>query len=296
MVRVRQPATRPWIAILYFAFGVFFLLKPVLTQHRARVTTASLVGLIAAAILAPVAIGLVAPKLPSLGAFSLDTQTFVMLGTALVACGLAMAAVLAQVDSAPQTRASVEQNRLSMNAPPATLMDELDRTMQASWTERIPNRRYARIDPVDDRGDAVRQLRRRAVRGEPAAAGHRHQGADLGLGAGRAPPSRAAAARPVRDVLVLGGDRHVARLRAPLRRRRAAGRRTASRCVGTAAILAFVAAFCFQAAARLWGRFNFESVLTWVEMIGSCQTSRIGTGNNFRAASTPRTASSAPRR
>ena len=35
-----------------------------------------------------------------------------------------------------------------MNAPPATLMDELDRLMQAAWTERIPNRRYARIDPV----------------------------------------------------------------------------------------------------------------------------------------------------
>src|SRR6185295_12319861 len=51
--------------------------------------------------------------------------------------------------------------------------------------------------------------------------------------------------------------------------------------VGTSAILEFVAAFCFQASARLWGRFNFESVLVWVEMIGSWQTSRIGTGNNF---------------
>ena len=51
--------------------------------------------------------------------------------------------------------------------------------------------------------------------------------------------------------------------------------------IGTSAILSFVAAYCFQASARLWGRFNFESVLTWVEMVGSYQTSRIGTGNNF---------------
>jgi hypothetical protein len=51
--------------------------------------------------------------------------------------------------------------------------------------------------------------------------------------------------------------------------------------VGTAAILSVVATFCFQASARLWGRFNFESILTWVEMVGSWQTSRIGTGNNF---------------
>ena len=143
-----NPTTRPWIAILYFAFGLVFLLRPVLAQHKARVTTASLVGLVAAAILGPVAIGLVAAKLPPLGAFSLDTQTFVMLGTALVACGLAMAAILAQVDAAPQTRASVEQERLSMNAPPSNLMAELDRVLQSSWTERIPNRRYARIEPV----------------------------------------------------------------------------------------------------------------------------------------------------
>src|SRR5678816_2586948 len=68
------PVTRPWIAILYFAFGLVFLLKPVLTRHRARVTSLSLVGLVAAAILAPVAIGLLAAKLPPLGSFSLDAQ------------------------------------------------------------------------------------------------------------------------------------------------------------------------------------------------------------------------------
>ena len=70
-------ATRPWIGMLYFAFGLFVLLKPLLSQGRARLTTASLVGLIAAAILAPVAIGLVGAKLPSLHGFSLNVQTFV---------------------------------------------------------------------------------------------------------------------------------------------------------------------------------------------------------------------------
>ena len=42
-----------------------------------------------------------------------------------------------------------------------------------------------------------------------------------------------------------------------------------------------MAGFCFQASSQLWGRFNFESVLTWVEVIGNYQTSRIGTGNQF---------------
>jgi hypothetical protein len=50
---------------------------------------------------------------------------------------------------------------------------------------------------------------------------------------------------------------------------------------GDSAILAFIAAFCLQAASRLWGRFNLESILTWVETMGNYQTSRIGAGNNF---------------
>ncbi|HEY4958986.1 MAG TPA: hypothetical protein VII31_14330, partial [Caldimonas sp.] len=53
--------TRPWIGILYFVFGAIFLIRPVLAQHKARVTTLSLVGLVAVAILGPVAIGLAAP-------------------------------------------------------------------------------------------------------------------------------------------------------------------------------------------------------------------------------------------
>ncbi|MEP7302347.1 MAG: hypothetical protein ABI699_12530 [Caldimonas sp.] len=272
--------TRPWIAILYFAFGLIFLLQPVLTQNRARVTTASLVGLIAAAILGPVAIGLVAAKLPSLGAFSLDTQTFVMLGTALVACALAMAAVLAQVDDAPQTRASVEQLRLSMNAPPATLMDELDRLMQAAWTERIPNRRYARIDPVTT-----------AATLSGSFAGELFEESQPLPTTGTQAPTLASALAGRRHRALLLLDLYATALMivaiamslvfvrsfdagAPWQENRFS-------LVGTSAILAFVAAFCFQGAARLWGRFNFESVLTWVETIGSWQTSRIGTGNNF---------------
>ncbi|HEX7435177.1 MAG TPA: hypothetical protein VF308_00575, partial [Caldimonas sp.] len=255
-------ATRPWIGILYFAFGVFFLLQPVLTQHKARLTTASLVGLIAAAILGPVVLGLAGSKLPSLGTFSLNVQTFTMLGTALVACGLAMAAVLAQVDSAPQTRASVEQNRLSMNAPPATLMDELDRTMQASWTERIPNRRYARIDPVTP-----------AATPSGTFAGELFEESQPLPVAGTKAPTFGAALAERRHqalllidlyatVLVLAATamtlyfvRHFD-VSVPWSENRYS-------LVGTSAILAFVAAFCFQASARLWGRFNFESVLTW---------------------------------
>lgn len=272
--------TRPWIAILYLLFGAFFILQPVLSSRRAKLTVLSLVGLIAVAILGPVLIGFVGPKLPSLGGFSAGTQTTVMLVTSLVACGLGLVAVLAQVDAAPQTRASVEQNRLSMNAPPASLMDELDRTLQSEWTERIPNRRYARIDPVTTAatpagtfaGELFDETQPLPLPGTQAPAfgsalGHRRHRPLLLLDLYATALTVAAVAFAL--VFVNGFD--------PL----AAGAANRYSLLGTAAILAFVAAFCFQSAAVLWGRFDFESQLVWVEMVGSYQTSRIGTGNNF---------------
>lgn len=272
--------TRPWIAILYLLFGAFFILQPVLSSRRAKLSVLSLVGLIAVAILGPVLIGYVGPKLPSLGGFSAGTQTTVMLVTALVACGLGLVAVLAQVDAAPQTRASVEQNRLSMNAPPASLMDELDRTLQSEWTERIPNRRYARIDPVTTAatpagtfaGELFDETQPLPLPGTQApsfgsALGHRRHRPLLLLDLYATALTVAAVAFAL--VFVNGFD--------PL----AAGAANRYSLLGTAAILAFVAAYCFKSAAGLWGRFDFESQLVWVEMVGSYQTSRIGTGNNF---------------
>jgi hypothetical protein len=273
-------ATRPWIGILYFAFGGFFLLQPVLTQNRARLGSASLIGLIAVAIVGPVAIGLVARHLPPLGNFSLNVQTYTMLCTALVACGLAMAAVLAQVDSAPQTRTSVEQGRLSMNAPPSTLMDELDRTLQSAWTERIPNRRYARIEPVTT-----------ASTPSGSFAGELFEETQPLPVAGTKAPTFAAALAERRHQPLLMLDLYalllvvvsIALSLAFVRDFDPGTGWQAERLslLGNSAILAFVAAFCFQSSSRLWGRFTFESVLVWVEMIGSWQTSRIGTGNNF---------------
>ena len=272
--------TRPWIGILYFAFGLFVVLKPVISHDRARLSRAALVGLIAASILAPVAIGLVGKRLPSLDGFETTVQTAVMLIGTLIACTITVVAILAQVDSAPQTRASVEQSRLSMNAPPGSLMDELDRLMQSSWTESIPNRRYARIDPITQSATPSGSF-----------AGELFEESQPLPVAGTKAPSFAAAISEPRHrplllldlygtalvIIAVGMALYFVRhfdTSAPWRENRAS-------LIGTSAILAVMASFCFQSAARLWGRFDFESVLTWVEMVGSYQTSRIGTGNNF---------------
>ena len=273
-------ATRPWVCLLYFAFGLLVLLRPLIYGDRARFSRVALIGLIAAAILAPVAVGLIGGRLPSLRGFELTVQTFVMLIGSFMASAVAVMAILAQIDGAPQTRASVLQSRLSMNAPPASLMDELDRLMQAAWTESIPNRRYARIDPATS-----------AATPSGSFAGELFEESQPLPATGTKPPSFAAALTEPRHRALLLLDLYatalvIAAVVMSLMfvhqfEVSASWRDNRFSLIGTSAILAVIAAFCFQAASRLWGRFNFESVLTWVEMVGTYQTSRIGTGNNF---------------
>ncbi len=273
--------TRAWIGVLYFLFGAFFLLRPLLSNSRARLSSASLIGLIASAILAPVVVGLLGPQLPRLGGFSLNAQTFVMLLAALVACGLGMAAVLGQIDHAnPSTHTSVDQQRLSMNAPPAMLIDELDRLLQSEWTERIPNRRYARIEPVTPAGtpsgsfagELFEETQPLPVSGTVAptflsALGSRRHRALLLLDIYATVLLVVAAGFALYFVhrfdALLGWEQNRFSL------------------MGISLILGLVASFCFKEAGRLWGRFNFESTLVWVEVMGNYQTSRIGTGNQF---------------
>jgi hypothetical protein len=272
--------TRPWIGLLYFIFGLVVLLRPMVSQNRARVSRVTLVLLIAAAILAPVFIGLAGKRLPPLGGLDLTVQVFVLLLGALWVCAMAVWAVLTQIDGAPQTHTSVEQSRLSMNSPPCGLMDELDRLMQSSWTEAIPNRRYARIDPL-----TAASAPSGSFAGELL-----EESQPMPLSGTKAPSFVAALQEPRHRTLLLLDLLATALVWiAVAMALRFVGQFDVGASwhdnhfslVGISAILSVLAGFCFSASSALWGRFNFESVLTWVEMVGSYQTSRIGTGNNF---------------
>lgn len=270
--------SRPWLSWGYFLFGAFFLLKPILGQGSARLSLGSLVGLIAAALLAPVLIGLAAPQLPNLQAWSLGTQTSLMLAAGLVGLGLTVAALLSQVQGPPQTQTSAVQERLSINVPPNLLLDELERHLQDTWTERIPNRRYAKleaaIEPTRQAGPFAGELfEETQPMPLPGAA-------SPGIGAALASPRHrwtmvldlyallltlAAAACAI--AFVRGFEVDLRWQEQPLSN------------AGLAAILMLVAAFCWKSAAWLWGRFDFESTLVWVELVGTYQTASIGTGN-----------------
>jgi hypothetical protein len=269
---------RPWLSWGYFLFGAFFLLKPILGAGSARLNLGSLVGLIAAALLAPVLIGLVAPKLPDLSAWSLGAQTSLMLAAGLAGVGLTVAALLAQVQGPPQTQTSSVQQRLSINVPPNLLLDELERHLQEQWTERIPNRRYAKQEPVIEPN---RQA-------GPFAGELLEETQPMPL-ANTAPPGVTGALASPRHRFTVLLDLYatlltlaaVACALAFVKGFDAAQhwRDQPLSYAGLAAILMLVAAFAWKSAAWLWGRFDFESTLLWVELLGTYQTAQIGTGN-----------------
>ena len=147
------PATRPLIGIAYFVFGTAMLLRPLVSGRQASLQRGALVALVVAAIIGPVAAGLLGSALPSVR-FALHGQALFLLVSALVAVALILLALHAQVDAAPQTERSCELRTLSMNGPPGALLTELDRRLQDAWVEKIPNRRYTRLEPVTE-GAAV---------------------------------------------------------------------------------------------------------------------------------------------
>ena len=273
--------TRPLISIAYFVFGAVVLLRPLVGGNQASLGTGALIALIVAAIVGPVAAQLLGPALPSVR-YSMPGQAFFLLLCALVAVVLILCALHAQIDASPQTERSCEQRTLSMNGPPGALITELDRTLQSQWVEAIPNRRYTRVDPITENaagsgrfaGELLEETQPMPMSGtaaltfEGALTAPRHSWlVILDLYATLLTVVGVVCAL----VYVRGFD--------PSRVLREGWGDTAT--VGYAAVCLAIAAYCFQSAGAIWGRFNFESVLVWVELLGTWQSSRIGTGNQL---------------
>jgi hypothetical protein len=160
--------------------------------------------------------------------------------------------------------------------------------MQETWSEKIPNRRYSRTIPVIDpslhsgpfTGELFEESQPMPMPGSSPAS------------IGQALASTTHKWLTVLDlyavVLVLAGVvsalAFVHQFGAPstLNGLYANGQ-TSFSWLGSASILLMVAAFCFKSSGRLWGRFDFESVLVWVEMAGTYMTASIGTGNMINA-------------
>ena len=152
--------------------------------------------------------------------------------------------------------------------------------MQAQWTERVPNRRYSRLEPLTPlteksgsfSGELMEESQPVPRSGmvvdsfSTALSNNTHRWLVL--------------SDLICTVMLIAAAGMVLAFtsafdpRSPL-----AG--SAMSLVGSALIFGMVARFGLRNAALLWGRFDFTSELTWVEMQGTYQVSRIGTGNQF---------------
>lgn len=276
-------ATRPLISIVYFVFGAAVLLRPLVAGDQASLGTGSLIALVVAAIVGPVAAGLMGPALPSVR-YSMTGQAAFLLLFALVAVVLILGALHAQLDASPQTERSCEQRTLSMNGPPAALITELDRTLQSEWVEKIPNRRYTRVEPVTH-----------GAAGSGAFAGELLEETQPMPMSGTAAVTLGSALQAPRHswlvmldlygtlLTVIGTVCALVYVHGFDPSRVLVDGWGGATTVGYAAVCLAIAAFCFQSAGAIWGRFNFESELIWVELQGTWQSSRIGTGNQLNS-------------
>ena len=276
-------ASRPLISIVYFLFGAVVLLWPLVGGSQARLGTGALIALVVAAIVGPVAANLLGAALPSVR-YSMTGQALFLLLFALVAVVLILGALHAQLDASPQTERSCEQRTLSMNGPPASLITELDRTLQSEWVEKIPNRRYTRVEPVTE-----------GAAGSGRFSGELLEETQPMPMSGTAAVTLASALRTARHSWLVMLDLYGTLLTVfgvvcalvyvrgfdPSRVLHDGWGNTAT--VGYAGVCLAIAAFCFQSAGAIWGRFNFESDLVWVELLGTWQSSRIGTGNQLNS-------------
>lgn len=268
-----------WMGLFYFTFSVVLLLRPLEAGAAARadVGMRGLLILVIVAIFGPVLLPLVASGLPDIGWLSLEAQTLFLLLASLASVGLYFLALMRQMTGAPTTNMAREQTSLSMNCHPKQLMDELDRTLQDDWVERIPNRRYARILPLVGNGTGTFQAElMEETQPMPATEQRRLDVPTAFL----LPRFRWIAWLDVAGLgmtmlaaiwLLVFGARFDPAIAEP---------RLFSLLTLGLAMLA-LGHYCVRAGHVLWQRFDFSSRIIWIEMQGNYQSARMDIGNTL---------------
>ncbi|MEB0134539.1 zinc ribbon domain-containing protein [Actimicrobium sp. CCC2.4] len=282
-----QPQTAQWVGLFYFTFAAWLVLRPMTVEQQASVNETGIIALVVAAVIGPVIIALFARSLPELHWLTLHWQALFLLLAALGSVALFFVALIRQLSAPPATNMSCEVLSLNINTHPGQIINEFDRVMQQKWVEKIPNRRYARIDPVVDSSTATGSFSGEIVEEtQPVPAEV--------LSALSLPAALAGARSRWLVILNLYG--------------------LAMLCAGAVALLLFVmrfeagtfelsivayltfafvafsvGRFCFRSSEKLWGRFDFVSEVIWLELAGQYTTARNRLGNDF--SSTVRTES-----
>jgi hypothetical protein len=272
-----------WVGGFFLCLVVFMAVKPVSgsgVQARVSFNLTQIVGLTVAAILGPVALSFLQNRLPDLSWASFGAQAFVILLALALIEGVFFVAVQKHIDPPPPVSKVDTQDSVSFNSDPNLLMQEIDREMQRNWAHRIPNRRYARVLPHIALTERAGNFKGLVVEETQPLAPSAFTKMDWSV----------VKAYPRFYWLMLIDALGVALT-----------------LVGALALVIFavqfdpmqewkpvmgfatlglslvaVGGYAFRSAHTLWGRFDFESKLTWVEMEGSFVRSKIDLGNRLQ--------------
>lgn len=273
--------TLAWLSVLYGIFGISQVFRPLTGSQIPVFGLKKLILLIVAAVIAPVLITLSGDELPDLSVFSFHYQTTLLLVLGSVLVTVLFLAAVTQVPPPPNTEVSCDLRRMSLQCPPASVMDELERILQAGWVERIPNKRYAYQKPQtplqagsgEFAGDILEES-------QPVPLDGSQRGVFSVFSSSR---ERLAAVADLLSATLWVGFAVAAVLFLNRYDSALVSGDSWYSMLLVALILALLARFGLRLTEILWGRFAFQSVLTWVDMQGSFQVASVGTGNQLQS-------------
>jgi hypothetical protein len=279
-----------WVGVFFYFFTLWLLLRPMYRagDAKSKMGSTQLLAMIVIAIMGPVFLRFISHKLPNINCFSINDQVFWLLLAALLAEGLYLIALIRQTTKNPQTTVGCEQVSLSMNDSPTQLINELNRNFQADWVERIPNRVYVRSEPEIDSANKSGAFQAALMEEtQPVPPGDVEQ---LNFGVCATEPrlrwllmlnllGLLFTIGGCVVLLIFGKNFHVDKgfikgLFGPC-----SPAHDLLGILSTGSALVLLGSFCAKAANTLWGRFDFESDLIWVEMQGHYDTARMDYGN-----------------
>lgn len=283
MMLVWGSALQGWVGAFFLALVVFIAVKPVSggdANAKVSFNLTQVVGLSMMAILGPVALSFIQPSLPDLSWATFGVQALIILLALTLIEAVFFVAVQKHIDAPPAVSKVDTLGTVSFNSDPNLLMQEIDREMQRNWSHRIPNRRYTRLLPHIELTQRAGNFKGAVLEETQPLPPEAFSKVDWSV----------VMAYPrffwlmVIDVLGL-----------------------VFTLIGTVALVLFavqfdpsqswkpvlgyatlglslvaVGGYAFRSAHTLWGRFDFESILTWVDMDGSFIRSKIDLGNRLQ--------------
>ena len=272
-----------WVGAFFLALVVFMAVKPATrngAQAKVSFNVTQVVVLVLVAILGPVLLSFLQTSLPDLSWASFGTQALIILVTLVGIEAVFFVAVQRHIDLPPPVSKVDTQDTVSFNSDPNLLMQELDREMQRNWVHRIPNRRYARVLPEIALNEGAGKFKAQLLEESQPLAPRAFSKMDWSVV--RAYPRFfwLMLIDLLGVLLTLAGAMALVVFAVqfdPLQDWRPV--------LGFASLglsLVAVGGYAFRSAHTLWGRFDFESTLTWVEMEGSYMRSKVDIGNRLQ--------------